>query len=38
LKVLTYLKHLKSQFYTSRNTFTKRNEQNTMLFVNLTYI
>jgi hypothetical protein len=38
LKVGTYLKRLKSQFSASRNTSTKRNEQNTMLFVILTYI
>jgi hypothetical protein len=38
LKVGTYLKRLKSQFSDSRNTSTKRNEQNTMLFVILTYI
>jgi hypothetical protein len=38
LKVGTYLKRLISQFSASRNTCTKRNEQNTMLFVILTYI
>jgi hypothetical protein len=38
LKVGTYLKCLKSQFFASRNTSTKRNEQNTLLFVIVTYI